>query len=77
MDSMGYSLYVEPSFGEGVARLVDMTGVLNEYNYSRSAEEADYRAIASDWEAVGLDIWTAIGLFRADSGKRASNDRRE
>ena len=60
---MDFSLYVEPSFGECIARLLDMTGSLNEYNYSDSAEEADYRAIASDWEAVGRDIWVAMKMF--------------
>jgi hypothetical protein len=58
-----FKLYAEPSFLEGMARLVDVYGILNEYNYSFSDEEADIRAIRSDWENVGDDIWEAIENF--------------
>jgi len=43
-----------------MARLVDVFGLLNEYNSSSSDNEADFRATRSDWERVGADIWTAI-----------------
>lgn len=62
-EDYGFCLYVNPSFWEGVARLVDITGSLNEYNYSGSPNEADCRAIASDWEAVGSDMRVAMGVF--------------
>lgn len=51
-----FSLYARPSFLEGIARLFDVGGMLNTYNQSRTPEEADYRAILSDWEAVGRDL---------------------
>jgi hypothetical protein len=49
-------LFPRPSFVEGVARLVDVSGLLNQYNISASAEEADRKAIAADWNQVGLEI---------------------
>ena len=49
-------LYAKPSFLEGVARLVDFGGTLNEYNFSQTGEEADARAIWIDWAIVGQDM---------------------
>lgn len=63
MNESGFRLYATPSFMEGVARLVDVTGTIDEYNYSASPEQADYRALRSDWEAIGRDIWNAISQF--------------
>lgn len=62
----GFRLYARPSFWEGLARLLDVGGTLNEYNYSDSDEEADVRAILSDWEAVGKDIRAAIKKFEME-----------
>jgi len=55
-----FKLYSRPSFWEGMARMVDVFGLLNEYNSSSSDNEADFRATRSDWERVGADIWAAI-----------------
>ena len=63
MNEKGFSLFAKPSFWEGMARIVDIVGSLNEYNYSNSTEEADYRAISSDWEWVGWDIRSAMKKF--------------
>ena len=55
-------VYVRPSFVMGIARLFDFGGTLNTY-YQLTDEdpnEADARAIASDWEAVGKDIADAM-----------------
>ncbi len=52
-------IYARPSFLEGVARIFDFGGTLNTYYYVSTDEdprEADARAIASDWEAVGKDF---------------------
>ena len=58
-------MFARPSFIEGVARIFDFGGTLNEYNYDQfsSGAEADAAAIASDWEAIGRDMYDAIGLF--------------
>lgn len=55
MNTSSY-LFSTPSFIEGVGRLLDFGSTLNNYNYSKSDKEADYRAISSDWRAVGNDM---------------------
>jgi len=62
-----FILYAKPSFWEGFARLIDVSGSLNEYNYSESAEQADFRALLSDWENVGLDILSAMKQFEKEN----------
>ena len=59
-------LYARPSFTEGVARVFDIGGTLNEYNTSSTGSEADAIAIRSDWDAIGQDILTAIRMFEAE-----------
>ncbi len=49
-------LFARPSFIEGVARLVDIGGTINEYNTSASPVVADCTALAGDWNQVGADI---------------------
>jgi hypothetical protein len=66
----GFKLYAKPTFWEGVARLIDFSGSLNEYNYSESTDQADFRAIQSDWESVGLDILEAIKKFEKENHGR-------
>ncbi len=63
MNGQAFKLYAQPSIFEGVARIMDIFGDLNQYNYSDNISEADYRAIFSDWEIVGKDILNAIEEF--------------
>ena len=53
-------LFARPSFIEGMARIFDMGGTLNEYNASPSGEEADAVAMWSDWAAIGQDMYAAL-----------------
>jgi hypothetical protein len=53
-------LFARPSFAEGVARLADFGGTLNQYNSSSSGQEADELALWADWCAVGEDMQAAI-----------------
>ncbi|MGA2890763.1 MAG: hypothetical protein ABSE51_22280 [Terracidiphilus sp.] len=53
-------LFAQPSFASGVARVFDLFGQFDEYNSSETAEEADARAIASDWIVIGQDIADAV-----------------
>jgi hypothetical protein len=53
-------LFTRPSFGSGVARAFDLFGHFDSYNTSSSEEEADQRAIANDWLAVGKDLGQAM-----------------
>ena len=55
-------LFARPSFLEGLARIFDFGGSLNQYNTSATPEEADKRALRSDWLAVGDDMRRAIGI---------------
>jgi hypothetical protein len=58
-------LYSQPSFTEGLARTFDVGGTFDDYNYSTSTAEADELAIASDWYAVGADLYHAISRYAA------------
>lgn len=49
-------LFARPSFMEGVARIMDLTGTLSEYNVSETPQEADYNALWADWCSVGIDL---------------------
>lgn len=66
MTEHNYRLYTLPSFFEGIGRIGDCSGVLNQFNYSKSPAEADQKAIRSDWMKVGSDLRLAmnkIGLL--------------
>jgi len=53
-------LFAQPSFASGAARVFDLFGQFDEYNRSETPEEADAKAIASDWIVVGQDLADAI-----------------
>jgi len=52
-------LFAHPGFLQGFSVALDIGGTLVEYNISRTPQEADARAIASDWAITGIDISTA------------------
>lgn len=49
----------QPSFLKGSARIVDLFGNVNTYNYSKTEKDADAKSLAKDWSAVGNDIVSA------------------
>jgi hypothetical protein len=57
-------LFANPSILSGIARILDLFGVFDFYNASRDGNEADFRAIYSDWSVVGNDISTAVHSVR-------------
>ena len=69
-------LYSEPSFLEGLGRVLDIGGTFDEYNESLTPDEADQLAIASDWYAVGADLYRSIRRFAASWHGRESTDGR-
>jgi hypothetical protein len=71
-----FRLYARPSFWEGMARIVDFGGVLNEYNYSDDPKEADFRAMQSDWEEIGTDFMAAIERLRRELEEQACGEKR-
>jgi len=60
MNNFTSFLFAKPSFMEGVSRVLDLGGTLNQYNRSRTAEEADSLAMWADWSAVGSDLLAAL-----------------
>lgn len=56
-------LVAAPSFASGVGRLVDWYGLYDLYNVSRNGNEADIKAVSSDWLIVGQDIEEALVEF--------------
>ena len=72
-------IYARPSFLEGIARIFDFGGTLNTYYLVSSDEdprEVDARAIASDWQAVGRDLASAIGQYGTSAEVLAAKRRR-
>jgi len=53
-------LFAQPSFASGAARVLDLWGVLDDYNISPTTLEADEKAIAADWIIVGQDLSDAM-----------------
>ncbi|KAF0141158.1 MAG: hypothetical protein FD122_1810 [Stygiobacter sp.] len=60
MSELYFSLTDKPSFLDGFARVLDLSGSLNIYNDSQCEGEADIKALRSDWEAIGKDLGAAI-----------------
>jgi len=56
-----------PSAISGIARILDLGGTYNSYNRSATPEEADCRAIYSDWAITGQDL---IRAARETNGKQ-------
>jgi len=56
-------LFAQPSVATGVARLFDLWGWFDVYNVSRTPEQADARALYSDWAITGQELKRAIVRF--------------
>jgi hypothetical protein len=52
-------LFARPSILEGIGRNIDLFGVLNTYNFSRTGEEADLKALRNDVEVLKNDFAVA------------------
>lgn len=65
-------LFSRPSFLEGMGRIFDFMGLLNDYQYDKTEKEADLNALRSDWFAVGDDIRTAIKTYVGVSNSRTT-----
>jgi hypothetical protein len=62
-------LFARPSLIEGVARMVDLSNSLNDYNYARTGAQADAHAIYEDWKAIGHDVHVALEQLRVETQK--------
>jgi hypothetical protein len=63
-------LFARPSPLEGIGRNIDLFGVLNDYNFSSSGQDADVKALASDWMAVYGDMAKAWDKTKASVPSR-------
>ena len=54
---------MQPSFLEGMARVLDLGGVFDVYNESENARQADIDALHADWIMVGQDIKYALDEY--------------
>jgi hypothetical protein len=68
-------LFARPSFWSGVGRLLDLWGKFDDYNVSRSAEEADMRALYSDWRITGQDLRDSWILFHKEEAERSPKEK--
>lgn len=53
-------LFAQPTWQEGVGRLVDFADKLTQYNRTNAPEDPDVRATAQDWLAVGDELRLAL-----------------
>jgi hypothetical protein len=60
-------LSADSNFWVGFSRLLDVFGTANIYNESASQQDADYRALFSDWYMVGRDLQRAAQEFEASA----------
>ena len=63
-------LFAQPGFIRGMGRALDLGSTKNVYNGSSSADEADFRALKSDWTIVGDDIRRASHQHGRKKAKR-------
>lgn len=59
-----FYLFAMPTFWSGVARVVDLAGRFDDYNFSVDEAEADAVATWTDWIAVGDDLAVAAESVR-------------
>lgn len=51
----------------GLGSALNIAGAYFDYNYSKSEKEADFKAIASDWQNVGDDFRKSKEEFEKDN----------
>lgn len=68
-------LFPESSVVIGMGSVLNISGRYYDFNYSATEEEADRKAIASDWGMVGQDIEAKIEQM--DAKLLAAHDRRK
>ena len=60
-------LFPKDSFISGMGSVLNIAGNYFDYNYSKTAKEADLRALKSDWKNVGDDIAASIKKFELNN----------
>jgi hypothetical protein len=75
-DTYSDFLFALPSFIEGCSRVLDLGDTINNYNESDSNEEADFKAIMSDWLTIGNDIKRSIEIVYDENQEVNRDDSR-
>jgi hypothetical protein len=52
----------------GMAGMLDLAGILQRETVERLAHRDTWRALQSDWAAIGGDLWSAIEREREQQG---------
>ena len=60
-------LFPRASFLSGVGSSINIAGNYYRFNYSRTEEDADDRAILADWRAVCEDFGNAVAVETGNS----------
>ena len=63
-------LFAQPSFLTGIARLVDICGLMDDYHPRRTEQEADARGLYSDWRITGEDLLRALQTAEEEDAAR-------
>lgn len=66
------AFYTNPSALKGSARLADLFGDLDTYNYDKSQEKEDSKALQRDWTIVGTDIKQAIKSYEKSNSQQTA-----
>ena len=66
MSELSTTLFANPSFIEGVARIWDFGNTLNEYNRSAGQNDANFESMSADYAAIGQDARQAIADLRRE-----------
>lgn len=56
-------LFKVPNFLSGMSSVLDIAGVNFKFNTSKTVEEADFKALTSDWLITGQDLQGAMDEF--------------
>jgi hypothetical protein len=67
IDNESFYLFARPSFIEGIGRIFDIAGTLNEYNSSLSGVQADRLAFKADVASLRRDIAIARQQILSES----------
>ncbi len=60
MSDFSNNLFADPSFLEGMGRVLDFGDTMTDFNRSLTSEQADSRALFADWLALGGDLQMAM-----------------
>jgi hypothetical protein len=67
-------LFPKMSWLTGAGTVINLFGRYYSCNYSGTEEEADSKALSSDWSVVGDDIWSAVRRFKRSDPKQLELD---